>query len=200
VNILAHEVIWLDASDQSDYISETSDEISSSSLRIKGPLTVSQSKPVNHTQQIRTSDKVGIRVTVKKTILLSCMIICLAAFLGSAMLRIYVSAVNPNPLHHWPYVPLGGGVHVAVIKRWGSNLVFYNGDLPYLGDVISIDDGKNINERGWNGFGTYLRLIKNADVGVTWWTFMINLWYPIIIFGILSAICVAKNLYGPRPC
>jgi hypothetical protein len=127
------------------------------------------------------------------------MIICLAAFLGSAMLRIYVSAVNPNPLNHWSYVPLGGGVHVAVIKRWGSNLVFYNGDLPYLGDVISIDDGKMINERGWSGCGTYLRLIKNTDVGVTWWTFMINLWYPIIIFGVLSAVFMAKKLHGRKP-
>jgi len=27
-----------------------------------------------------------------------------------------------------------------------------------------------------------------------WWTFFINLWYPIIIFGILPAIFVIKKL------
>jgi hypothetical protein len=132
---------------------------------------------------------------MKKRIQISCAVVSLTAFLVSMMLTIYVWTVNPNPLKHWSYVRLGGEIHVAVINRWGSNVVFYNEDMPYLGDVISVDDRPKISERGWSGCGIYLRLIKNIDIGATWWTFMISLWYPIVFFSISSVIClfVLKN-------
>ncbi len=47
---------------------------------------------------------------------------------------------------------------------------------------------------GWIGYGIYYRVISDATSKVTWWTLMISIWYPIILFGILPAIFAVKKL------
>ena len=47
--------------------------------------------------------------------------------------------------------------------------------------------------------GLYFRLIKHTDTNETWWTLMVSLWYPIIIFGILPAVYVVQKLRGTKP-
>jgi hypothetical protein len=135
---------------------------------------------------------------MKSKILSWAVFACAIIFLGSVSSYIYARIVNPNPLERWHYVSLGNGIHVAVMRGLNCDLVCYNGDLPYLGSIISIENDRKINVRGWNGFGVYLRLIKNTDVGKTWWTLIINLWYPIVIFGILSIVLVLKRLFPTK--
>jgi hypothetical protein len=47
--------------------------------------------------------------------------------------------------------------------------------------------------------GIYFRLIEDVRRPDSWWTFRINLWYPIILFGILPAIFAVKKLRGGKP-
>lgn len=129
--------------------------------------------------------------------LTSCVAACAAAFLVSVILYALVRVVDPTPLKWWPHVSLGNAIHISVINRfWGCNLVFYNGDLPYLGSIISFDGDKTITEKGCTGCGIYLRLIKNTNVGKTWFTLIVSLWYPIAIFGILFIFFAAIWLRG----
>jgi hypothetical protein len=130
---------------------------------------------------------------MKNRWLISCAIISTTLLLGCVLLFVYVLITNPNPPNHWPSVSIGHDFHCAVIKNWGCNLVCYNGYMPYMGNVVSIDNTSKIVVKGWNGFGIYVRLVKNPSVGTTWWTLMVSLWYPIAIFGMLSIVLVTKR-------
>jgi len=49
------------------------------------------------------------------------------------------------------------------------------------------------------GYGIYFRDTSHAiDKEHNWWTLMISLWYPIILFGILPAIFVIKKLHNRK--
>jgi hypothetical protein len=60
--------------------------------------------------------------------------------------------------------------------------------------VPSTMAGSNVNETFYEGWGIYFKLINNPAMKINWWTLMISLWYPIILFGILPAIFVVKKL------
>ncbi|HEY1717618.1 MAG TPA: hypothetical protein VGH42_04890 [Verrucomicrobiae bacterium] len=93
-------------------------------------------------------------------------------------------------------------IHVAVTKDdWNGNLMFFNQRSPYVGGTLIMTGGHDstnhvdrISEKGWDGFGIYFCLIEDVRRPDSWWTFRINLWYLIILFGILPAIFAVKKL------
>jgi hypothetical protein len=121
-------------------------------------------------------------------------------FLGFLSLYAYVWIGNPNPHSnesgiHWSHVSLGYNINIAVTKLWGGNLVFFNQSMPYTGSIISMAGDKSVNEIGWDGWGTYFRHITHTlEKEKDWWTLMISLWYPIIIFGIPPSVFIAKKI------
>jgi len=68
-----------------------------------------------------------------------------------------------------------------------------------MGSIVSFAGDKNVVERGLTAWGLYFRLIKHTDTNETWWTLMVSLWYPIIIFGILPAVYLVQKLRGTKP-
>ena len=85
-------------------------------------------------------------------------------------------------------------VHISVTKDWGGNLVFFNQSVPYTGSIIGLAGDKTVKEIGFDFYGVSFRWIKNVRRPDSWWTLMINFWYPIIFSGILPAIFVVKKL------
>ena len=77
-------------------------------------------------------------------------------------------------------------------------MLFFNQKMPYMGSIVSFAGDKSVVERGLTAWGLYFRLIKHADTNETWWTLMVSLWYPIIIFGILPLVFVVKKLRAAK--
>ncbi|MGA3266089.1 MAG: hypothetical protein ABSE16_04625 [Verrucomicrobiota bacterium] len=125
-------------------------------------------------------------------------------FCGFAGLLAYAWLATSNPRAdesgiHWSSASLGSNLHVAVTSNWGGILVFFNRAMPYTGSVVSFTGDKSVTERGWTGWGLYFRLIEHTETNETWWTFMISLWYPVVICGILPAVFVVQRLRGTKP-
>lgn len=114
-------------------------------------------------------------------------------FLGFICLYIIVWFLNPNQNLDWSYFSLGKDFHIAITKNWGGNFVFFNQDSPYTGSIIKFAGDKTIKEWGLTGWGIYFRHIDNSVQKSVWWTLMISLWYPIIMFGALPVIYFAKK-------
>jgi hypothetical protein len=124
-------------------------------------------------------------------------------FWGFMGLSAYTWLGGPNPRTdesgiQWSYTSLGN-LHVTVTSDWGGNLVFFNGEAPYTGSVVSLAGDKSVVERGLTGLGIYFRLIEYTSKNETWWTFMISLWYPVIILAILPAVLVVQKLRRQKP-
>jgi hypothetical protein len=154
-----------------------------------------------------------------------CVWISTAFFLGFIGLYIYVLAANPMPRTdkpgiHWPYVTIkhnnpiivtnypseatsidNPSIHLAIAKDdWNGNLMFFNQEGPCIGAlVVSMSNDHSTTETGWAYAGISFRLIKDVRRPDSWWTLMISLWYPLVLFGILPTIVMVKKLRGmPR--
>jgi hypothetical protein len=115
-------------------------------------------------------------------------------FVGFICLYISIWVLRPNQGIDWSYISLGKYFHIAVTDNWRGNLVLFNQDSPYTGSIIKFTGDKTIDEWGLTGWGIYFRHITNSVQHSVWWTLIISLWYPIIIFGILPAIFVVTKL------
>jgi hypothetical protein len=52
----------------------------------------------------------------------------------------------------------------------------------------------------FTGYGIiFSKISHTVDKFHNWWTFMISLWYPVIIFSILPAVWVVQKLRGTKP-
>lgn len=141
---------------------------------------------------------------MKNRFLENCAIVSTVLFLGFVGLCAYARLATRNPRAdesgiHWFYISLGSELHVAVASNWGGNLVFFNQAVPYTGSLVSIAGDKSVVERGWTGYGIYFRSIEHTNKDQTWWTLMVSLWYPVIIFGILPGLFVVQKLRGTKP-
>jgi len=68
-----------------------------------------------------------------------------------------------------------------------------------FGGTIGFAGDKTVSEKGWDGCGIYFRIVKDTKKTDNWWTFMVSLWYPVIIFGVLPAVYVVQKLRGTKP-
>jgi hypothetical protein len=111
----------------------------------------------------------------------------------------YALVVSPNLYSHpqtsFPDVSLKK-TSIAVNKYNGGQMVIFNGPIP--NDTASWGPSNNTNnEKVLCGYGVTYKSIYIDEAGTkesSWWTLMISLWYPIIIFGIWPAFVVFKKL------
>ena len=100
---------------------------------------------------------------------------------------------------HCSHVSLGKNFNVTVMNNRGGCIVAFNQTAPYTGSVIGLAGDKSINKAGWDGWGIYFRSInRTGDKNENWWTLMVSLWYPISVFGVLSALCGVASLRGAK--
>jgi len=65
---------------------------------------------------------------------------------------------------------------------------------PYHGGIIALDGQRIPWERhGFRVCGLYYCFIKRLDTGGVLWTVSVSLWYPMLLFGLLPAICRWKQ-------
>ncbi|HEV2329614.1 MAG TPA: hypothetical protein VGY56_12610 [Verrucomicrobiae bacterium] len=122
-------------------------------------------------------------------------------FLGFVAFCAYTRLGGPNPEAdtsgaHWHYASLSNKFHVAATSDWGGGLVFFNQAEPYTGSVLGLAGDRSVREKGLTGLGLYFRSIGYAGKDETWWTLIISLWYPLVIFAILPAVWVGQKLLG----
>jgi len=73
------------------------------------------------------------------------------------------------------------------------------GSLAHSTNMIGCPDNDRTSEAVFIGYGIlFFDLSHSIDKDKNWCTFMISLWYPIILFGILLAIFVVKKLRGRK--
>jgi hypothetical protein len=157
---------------------------------------------------------------MKRQFFRNCAYLSTVLFLGFVGLYAYVWIDDPNPKVsgagiHWSYISIGhttksltgtngpttgtyiyddSGLRFTATKEYGGNLVFFNQAVPFFGGTIGFAGDKTVSEKGWDGCGIYFRIVKDTKRADSWWTFMISLWYPVIIFGILPIVFVVKRL------
>jgi hypothetical protein len=146
---------------------------------------------------------------MKNKILITCAKISIALFLGCVCLCVYLWIFNPDlwffntspssgePPMHYRHLPLGYDIKLSVSnvedRKW---VIFFNGPYPNYTTTLGPTDTVT---GGWDrGYGIYYLVIHDSASKWTWWTLMISLWYPIILFGISPAIFVAKKLRGEK--
>jgi len=124
----------------------------------------------------------------------SCVCVSMMFFLGFAGLYIYALIADPHPTMSrsstsCPHVSFSDNFNVTVIKHWGGNVVFFNQEVPFFGGSF----GQTESEKGWDGCGIYFRIVKDTRRADNWWTLMISLWYPIVIFCVLPLIFLIQK-------
>lgn len=137
-----------------------------------------------------------------------CACVSMGCFLGLVALYLYLIIFNPNPIVsdktgiRWTYISLTKGIHIAATKNWGGNLVLFNRDIPNKDVMYDLSDRHNVvTEKYWNGIGLYFISMKYIGVKEPDnWTLMISLWWPIVIFGIISMspVVIKKNKEHPH--
>jgi hypothetical protein len=135
---------------------------------------------------------------MKNKLFRNCAYASTALFLGFVALCAYAWVATPHPQAgesdiHWSSASLGNKFHIATTRSCGGSLVFFNQTTPYAGSVVSFTGDNSVVEHGLTGYGIYFRSIKYIDKKETWWTLMISLWYPVIIFAILPLAFVVKK-------
>lgn len=88
-------------------------------------------------------------------------------------------------------------------KRIGENaFIGYGmefGSLSHSTNMVGCSPNDQTSEAAFIGYGIlFFDLSHSVDKDKNWCTFMISLWYPIIIFGILPVIFVVKKLRGRK--
>ena len=116
-------------------------------------------------------------------------VLFLALFIG---LYSYAWIVDPD-LHSSSSEISVGNARLTVTKLWGGQLILFNQEAPYTGGIYAMSGDKTVSAKGWDGFGIYFRLIKDTKMVGSWWTLMISLWYPVIIFAILPVTFAVKK-------
>ena len=134
---------------------------------------------------------------MQKRILNVCVCVSTGLFVIFIGLYVYVWIFNPKLYPPSFRIPLCVA-SMTVTKSWGGNAIFFNQNVPYTGGTISISKDLPINVKGWDRLGVYFRLISDARRSDNWWTLMVSLWYPIIIFGILPAAYMVQKLRGTK--
>ncbi|MBU6410189.1 MAG: hypothetical protein KGR98_07360 [Verrucomicrobia bacterium] len=78
-----------------------------------------------------------------------------------------------------------GFVHFGI--KYGSGI--------HTGNMIGCADNDRTSATVFIGYGIFFsRIFHSVDKAQNWWTLMISLWYPIIIFAILPCVLVIKAL------
>jgi hypothetical protein len=130
---------------------------------------------------------------VKKNLFRKCACVSATFFVVVIGLYAYTWIFDPN-LYSYPHPSFFhislGNVRVSLERYDGGQVVFFNGPMPNDRTTVGLSD----DMMGWIGYGIYYRVISDATSKVTWWTLMISIWYPIILFGILPAIFAVKKL------
>jgi hypothetical protein len=130
-----------------------------------------------------------------------------SAVLAGGTLVLSLAMFVSSPWNH--RVSLTNRFHVGVWSGFGGDtlgrLVIFNDDQygPYRGSVVQIGDGKGNAyprfdrelARG-DSFGIYYRYFRESN-GTTLWTLMVSLWYPLILFALLSAAWVVRKRRSP---
>ena len=124
---------------------------------------------------------------MKNKLFRNCARVSTVLFIVFIGLYIYAWIFDQSFLH----IPLGKA-SIAVHKYESGQVIFFNGPYPNATTTLGPTD----TETFWEGYGIYHRVINDSASKVTWWTLMISLWYPLILFGILPAIFVVKKLRG----
>jgi hypothetical protein len=110
-------------------------------------------------------------------------------FVGSAVALAWGSQLNPWE-HHIVLGPkLAVGVWGLWEWEWDTRVVIWD-DLeygPYRGSIYNVSDGQGPRMRGFDGIGIYYRNLE-AGSQSRFWTLMVSLWYPVILFAILPVI------------
>lgn len=122
---------------------------------------------------------------MKNKLFRNCAYVSTAFFVVFIGLYTYVWIFN-SPFFH---IPLSKA-SMTVDKYEGGQVIFFNGPYPNATTMLGPTD----TITGYEGCGIYYHVIHDSASNVTWWTLMISLWYPIILFGILPAIFVVKKL------
>lgn len=89
-----------------------------------------------------------------------------------------------------PFVPSG------LTNETHLNFFGYHfGSAQHIGKMLGTTDGDRERDTYMEGNGIYYtHMFHIVDKKWDWWTLMISLWYPIIIFSILPAIFVVTKL------
>lgn len=73
------------------------------------------------------------------------------------------------------------------------------GSEKHTASLLGFSNDDRESETHFMGYGIYFRDTNHTvDRKHNWWTLMISLWYPIILFGILPAIFLVKKLRGRK--
>jgi len=84
----------------------------------------------------------------------------------------------------------------AGLMRYGIQV----GSWAHSARMLGCADNDRTSQTVFLGYGIYFSNIDHTvNKEQNWWTFFINLWYPIIIFGILPSIFVIKKLRNRKP-
>ena len=131
-----------------------------------------------------------------------CTCISAVLLLGFTSLSFYLWFFNPNPGRgeppmHWRHISLGHDINCAASNAENlASLFFFNGPCPNDTTMLGLTD----TITGFEGCGIYYHVVINYSASkAMWWTLIISLWYPIIIFSILPAIFVIERLCGRKP-
>jgi hypothetical protein len=134
---------------------------------------------------------------MKNIIFKTCSFISTTLFIVSLGLYIYAVLGNPNPNVSKTHIDLRlFNVYASVLNSDGGNLIVCNRSEPFVSGTVHFVGDKSITPEGWHSCGIYFLSIRYADGREAWWTFMTNLWYPIVVFAILPAVCLVQKLHG----
>jgi hypothetical protein len=129
-----------------------------------------------------------------------------AVLLGFTAL-LWLSAYFLNPHEH--HLSITQRSHIGVWGGfdgpWSGRLVFFNDpDGPYRGSIIALSDADSktpavIWRGAWgDSLGVYYRHFYLPKSGITVWTLMISLLYPLGLFAILPLAWVWRRWRGRR--
>jgi hypothetical protein len=94
--------------------------------------------------------------------------------------------------------PFPSGDKITIQPRiFGYGIQFGSG--THSAKMVGCSENDLTSETYFIGYGIFFCDISHSlDKDKTWWTLMINLWYPIIIFAILPAILLVKKLRSKK--
>jgi hypothetical protein len=79
----------------------------------------------------------------------------------------------------------------------GLGIEFGHGE--YTSRAFGYVANDRIHLTSFDGYGIHYYVIAHTiERDKTWWTLMISLWYPIVFFGILPSVFLAKKLRGRK--
>jgi hypothetical protein len=98
----------------------------------------------------------------------------------------------------YPHLSLSKNVNITLTKDWGGYVIIFTQNVPYMGSMFALTGEQSVREKVWGFYGVDFLLIKDATKEDSWWTLMLSLWYPIIIFGVLPTVFAVKKVRATR--